>query len=103
MAEQIPGFIKAGSGLWVPDIKKAGLEALKKPEVADYKKYAKKNCKICHGTGEMRQTHGNNKIRWTICLCVEKRFPPGEKNTEALIEAEKQLRARKEAEENENS
>jgi hypothetical protein len=85
------------SGLWIPDSTKSGLEALKEEnQPIDPKKHAKGSCKFCHGTGEMRRLNPKTgQTRWNLCMCVIKKFPRGKKNTERLIEAEKDLHARK--------
>jgi hypothetical protein len=63
------------TGLWVPDIAKAAEKIVEEPKEIDPKKYAKANCKFCHG-------------------CVVKRFPQGKKNTARLRKTEKRMQRR---------
>jgi hypothetical protein len=83
------------TGLWVPDIAKAAEKITEEPEEIDPKKYAKANCKFCHGKGEMlRSSQPYRPAIWTVCLCVVKRFPQGKKNTARLRKTEKRMQRR---------
>ena len=56
------GFKRTETGLWIPDLETAGLNALKIKEegvlisdMMDPAEHAKSNCKFCHGKGEMQR------------------------------------------------
>lgn len=83
------------TGLWIPDIEKAGLNALKQKPALDPKKYAKRNCKFCNGTGEMRRTIEGDRFKWVICMCVVKRWPYGREPGKELLSMERDIHERK--------
>lgn len=83
------------TGLWVPDLETAGLNALKEKEVLDPKKFAKKDCRYCNGSGEMRRSTGKNTFKWCICMCIVKNWPFGQKPTEDLVNMDFKIQERK--------
>ncbi len=95
-----PGFKRTETGLWIPDLETAGLNALKIKEegvlisdMMDPAEYAKSGCKFCHGKGEMQRMSKpgtvSDEVVWSLCICVIKNFPRGKENTIKLQETER--------------